>query len=294
MELEDDVAATASPGLTRHTTPAASETGSSFRARPAPSRQAHTPTARASRRVNTPVRSARTYSTSGAVAIGASGSPPWAHTISRHTGRARPDVRTTAGSSHAMPASSTISRASATVTSTRSAGPPPASVSTDSVTSSPLPAARPSTVSIAVCNAAVRTPFAAPSATIVSARRRPSSGSGRNAPAPNLTSSTSASVPSAIFFDMIDDAISGMDSTVPVTSRSAYNLRSAGTRPGPAAAMTPPTDCNTAIISAGVSSARHPAMASILSSVPPVWPSPRPESCGTAAPHAATSGTSTS
>jgi hypothetical protein len=31
-----------------------------------------------------------------------------------------------------------------------------------------------------------------------------------------------------------------------------------------------------------------------LSSVPPVWPSPRPESCGTAAPHAATSGTSTS
>ena len=42
-----------------------------------------------------------------------------------------------------------------------------------------------------------------------------------NAPVPTLTSSTSAAVPSAIFFDMIDAAISGIDSTVPVTSRSA-------------------------------------------------------------------------
>ena len=33
-------------------------------------------------------------------------------------------------------------------------------------------------------------------------------------------------------------------------------------------------------------------MDSNLSSVPPVWPSPRPESCGTAAPHAATKGAS--
>jgi len=31
-------------------------------------------------------------------------------------------------------------------------------------------------------------------------------------------------------------------------------------------------------------------MDSSLSSVPPVWPSPRPESCGTATPQAATSG----
>ncbi len=36
----------------------------------------------------------------------------------------------------------------------------------------------------------------------------------------------------------------------------------------------------------------QPGMASSLSSVPPVWPSPRPESWGTAAPHAATSGAS--
>ena len=42
-----------------------------------------------------------------------------------------------------------------------------------------------------------------------------------NAPEPNFTSSTSASVPSAIFLDMIEDAMSGIASTVPVTSRSA-------------------------------------------------------------------------
>ena len=41
------------------------------------------------------------------------------------------------------------------------------------------------------------------------------------APEPTLTSSTSAPVPSAIFLLMIDAAIIGMDSTVPVTSRSA-------------------------------------------------------------------------
>ena len=42
--------ATGSPGLARHRTPAAALTGSSLRARPAPSRQAATPTARASSR----------------------------------------------------------------------------------------------------------------------------------------------------------------------------------------------------------------------------------------------------
>ncbi len=58
--------------------------------------------------------------------------------------------------------------------------------------------------------------------------------------------------------------------------------------------MTAPTVRSCAVIAAGEISARQPAMVSILSSVPPVWPRPRPESCGTAAPHAATSGHSTS
>ena len=49
-----------------------------------------------------------------------------------------------------------------------------------------------------------------------------------NAPRPTFTSSTSPSMPSAIFLLMIDEAMSGMLSTVPVTSRSAYSFLSAG------------------------------------------------------------------
>ena len=41
------------------------------------------------------------------------------------------------------------------------------------------------------------------------------------APVPTFTSRTSEPVPSAIFFDMIEEAISGIASTVPVTSRRA-------------------------------------------------------------------------
>ncbi len=111
-----------------------------------------------------------------------------------------------------------------------------------------------------------------------------------NAPAPTLTSRTSALVPSAIFLDMIELAMSGMDSTVAVTSRSAYSLRSAGASPEPAAQITQPALASTASVSSGLSAARKPGIASSLSRVPPVWPRPRPDSCGTAAPHAATSG----
>ena len=58
--------------------------------------------------------------------------------------------------------------------------------------------------------------------------------------------------------------------------------------------MTAPTVRSWVTISAGDSAARHPEIDSILSRVPPVWPRPRPDSWGTAAPHAATSGHSTS
>ena len=57
--------------------------------------------------------------------------------------------------------------------------------------------------------------------TMVCASRRASTCFFMNAPLPTFTSSTSASTPSASFFDMIEEAISGIDSTVPVTSRSA-------------------------------------------------------------------------
>jgi hypothetical protein len=49
-----------------------------------------------------------------------------------------------------------------------------------------------------------------------------------NAPVPTLTSRTSALVPSAIFFDMIELAISGIDSTVAYLARDSvrYDLKS--------------------------------------------------------------------
>ena len=67
----------------------------------------------------------------------------------------------------------------------------------------------------------MRTSWAAPRPTIVSASSRARPSSFMKAPLPTFTSSTSAPVPSAIFFDMIELAMSGMDSTVPVMSRSA-------------------------------------------------------------------------
>ena len=56
--------------------------------------------------------------------------------------------------------------------------------------------------------------------------------------------------------------------------------------------MTAPTSSSWASISSLESAARQPGIASSLSSVPPVWPRPRPESWGTATPHAATRGAS--
>ena len=53
---------------------------------------------------------------------------------------------------------------------------------------------------------------------------RPASSSGRNAPLPVFTSSTSPLSPSASFLLMMLAAISGIDSTVAVASRSAYSL----------------------------------------------------------------------
>ena len=74
---------------------------------------------------------------------------------------------------------------------------------------------------MSVSRAVVATPESVPRATIVRASSRAMSTSRMNAPPPNFTSSTSAPVPSAIFFDMMLDAISGIASTVPVTSRRA-------------------------------------------------------------------------
>ena len=67
---------------------------------------------------------------------------------------------------------------------------------------------------------------------------------------------------------------------------------SAGASPAPAAQMTAPTSSSWRIIASLLSDACQPGMDSSLSRVPPVWPSPRPDSWGTATPQAATRGAS--
>lgn len=74
---------------------------------------------------------------------------------------------------------------------------------------------------MSVISATVFTPLSVPRLTIVWASSCASARFFMKAPLPTLTSRTSEPVPSAIFFDMIEEAISGMASTVPVTSRSA-------------------------------------------------------------------------
>ena len=93
---------------------------------------------------------------------------------------------------------------------------------------------------------------------------------------------------------MMLDAMSGIDSTVAVASRSAYIFLSAGAISGvwPIIAQPIVSICSRA--SASVRSVRKPGIDSSLSSVPPVWPSDRPDIIGTATPSDATSGASTS
>ena len=134
---------------------------------------------------------------------------------------AEPSARVSAGSTPSIPAASSISRASASVSSTTSSGPPPASTSSDSATSTALPTARPSGTFMSVSSARVATPCASPNSTMVRASSRDSASVLRNAPLPTLVSSTSASAPSASFLLITELAINGSDSVVPVTSRSA-------------------------------------------------------------------------
>ncbi len=84
-----------------------------------------------------------------------------------------------------------------------------------------MPTSRPSGWSIRVRTALTFVPRAVPIPTIVRASSRAWSSSFMKAPDPTFTSRTSPSRPSASFFDMIDDEMSGIDGTVPVASRRA-------------------------------------------------------------------------
>ena len=74
---------------------------------------------------------------------------------------------------------------------------------------------------MSVMRAAIRLPMPWPMASMASARARESSSFAMKAPSPVLTSSTRASIPSAIFLLMMEAAMRGRLSTVAVTSRSA-------------------------------------------------------------------------
>ena len=133
-------------------------------------------------------------------------------------------------------------------------------------------------------------PSRRPRSTICSARIRASSTVFMNAPSPTFTSSTIASIPAASFFDMIDDAMSGTMSTVAVTSRRAYSFLSAGARSPVWPMIARPIVAPAPRTRRSSSSTPKPGIASSLSRVPPVWPSPRPDIIPNGTPHAATSG----
>ena len=120
-----------------------------------------------------------------------------------------------------VPDITSIRVASVVASSTRSEDPRPFNTSMDSTISTALPTADPIGVSIRVRSASVRSPARFPISTSDRESARASCSDFMKAPSPHFTSSTRAVEPSASFLLMIDDAMSGMLSTVAVTSRSA-------------------------------------------------------------------------
>ena len=103
------------------------------------------------------------------------------------------------------------------INSSRSSGPIPFSVSMASLTSTALPTAYPKGCSMLVITATIRLPAPSPISTMVLASSRESSYRGMNAPVPVFTSRTMPSAPAASFLLIMEEAISGMESTVAVT-----------------------------------------------------------------------------
>ena len=92
---------------------------------------------------------------------------------------------------------------------------------------------------------------------------------------------------------MMLEAIKGTESTVPVTSLSAYIFLSAGTKlPIPPTKAMPIFETWSLNFSNDID-VWKPLMDSNLSMVPPVWPKPRPLILATLTPNEATSGAKT-
>ena len=108
-----------------------------------------------------------------------------------------------------------------TTTSSRGSHSVPCRKRTASSTSTALPQVRPSTWFMSVIHAHVFRPELAATSTRAEAMARAKFESVANAPLPTLMSSTMASRPAASFFERIEAQMSGIDSTVAVTSRIA-------------------------------------------------------------------------
>ena len=140
-------------------------------------------------------------------------SPPCSSMTSRNVSRARPVAIISAANSRpsftvfVRPPSTNIHADNSKDSSTKSAGPPPCSTSMHSSTSNEFPIFRPSGCSISVISATIFLPMRVPVSTISSAKYSASACFFMNAPSPVFTSSTSASIPSAIFLLMIDAVI---------------------------------------------------------------------------------------
>ena len=187
------------PPSCRSTRPTAGSTRSSTRARPAPSAMAASPSASASMASTTPAAGdGHLHPRGGArqpvrVVDRRAGRRPAPPRCSRHFGQPAPvgdggldGARGPRPGRGASRASSSISAVSATVTSRRSAGPPPRSSSIASTTSRALPTARPSGWSMSVSSAVTRLPAPRPMPTSAAASRRASGRRLHEGAAPHL------------------------------------------------------------------------------------------------------------
>ena len=155
-------------------------------------------------------------------------SAPWSAAISLNFAKAAPEAmiffRMPVASSTvaAFLPSTSISAVRAIVMFMRSSSAYlPCRHSMDSMISSALPAVRPSGWFMSVRSATMPLFMALPTRTMDWARAVASATVRMKAPVPHLTSSTSESMPSAIFLHMIEAVIKGIEATVPVTSRRA-------------------------------------------------------------------------
>ena len=230
-------AATAVPSGSMSARPTRGSTASPGSARPAPRASTARPMARVSMAVMKPPRGAGTACCTGAAGSAAccstSAGPPSAATMRANRSAAAPLSRLRCSAVRALsrlgatPARCSSCAPRASVSSSKRGSraapqaPSPRRKAIASCTSSALPAVRPSTWFMSVNRATVGSPACVATRTRLCASAKAWAGSDVKAPLPSFTSITSACRPAARFLLRMLAVISGMLSTVAVTSRMA-------------------------------------------------------------------------